>query len=57
VHRSQGRIRADVVHDKLIAMGFVGSARTTRRAMAEAKAGYGAGRRRMYRPWISEPGL
>lgn len=57
VARSEGRIRADVAHDKLVAMGFAGSARTTRRAVAEAKVAYRAGRRRVYRPWIPEPGL
>jgi hypothetical protein len=56
VDRSQGRIRADVVHAKLVAMGFDGVDRTTRRAVAEAKRAYAAGRRRVYRPWIAEPG-
>lgn len=31
VERSHGRVRADVVHDKLRALGFGGSERTTRR--------------------------
>lgn len=31
VDRSQGKIRADVAHDRLVAMGFAGSDRTTRR--------------------------
>jgi transposase len=57
VDRSSGRIRADVVHRKLAAMGYGGSERTTRRAVAEAKAGWRAGRRRTYRPWIPEPGM
>lgn len=56
VERSHGRIRADVVHDKLVGMGFEGTDRTTRRAVAEAKRNYNAGRRRVYRPWIAEPG-
>ena len=56
VERSQGRIRADVVHDKIVAMGFDGTDRTTRRAVAEAKKAYAVGRRRVYRPWIPEPG-
>ncbi|WP_257226446.1 IS21 family transposase [Rhodococcus opacus] len=50
VEASQGRIRADVVHDKLTAMGFDGTDRTTRRAVAELKASYRAGHRRKYRP-------
>ncbi|MDV7246361.1 MULTISPECIES: IS21 family transposase [Rhodococcus] len=57
VGRSNGRIRADVVHERLQAMGFTGGERTTRRTVAEAKAQYRAGRRRVYRPWVTEPGL
>jgi len=57
VDRSSGRIRADVVHRKLTAMGYGGSERTTRRAVAEAKAAWQAGHRRTYRPWIPEPGM
>jgi hypothetical protein len=57
VEHSKGRIRADVVHLRLIAMGFVGTDRTTRRAVAEAKTAWQAGNRRSYRPWIPEPGM
>jgi transposase len=57
VVRSQGRIRADVVHKRIAAMGFTGGERTTRRTVAEAKAQFRAGRRRIYRPWVTEPGL
>jgi transposase len=57
VDRSGGRIRADVVHRKLTAMGYLGSERTTRRAVAELKAAWRAGHRRTYRPWIPEPGM
>ena len=57
VERSRGRIRADVVHQRLVALGFTGSERTTRRAVAEARTAYKAGRRRVYRPWITEPGM
>lgn len=57
VVRSGGRVRADVVHRRITAMGFVGGERTTRRAVAEVKARYQAGRRRVFRPWIPEPGL
>ena len=57
VNRSSGRIRADVVHRKLTAMGYGGSERTTRRAVAEAKASWRAGHRRSYRPWVPEPGM
>ncbi len=57
VDRSKGRVRADVVHERLLAVGFGGDERTTRRAVAEAKARWDAGHRRTYRPWITEPGL
>ena len=57
VERSHGRVRADVVHDKLGALGFGGSERTTRRAVAHARRAYDAGHRRVYRPWIPEPGM
>jgi len=58
VERSNGKVRADVVHDDhLVPMGFGGDERTTRRAVAEAKANYRSGRRRTYRPWIPEPGM
>ena len=57
VERSRGRIRADVAFDKVAAMGFEGSDRTVRRAVAEAKEHYEAGRRRVYRPWVPEPGM
>jgi hypothetical protein len=57
VEASRGKIRADVAHDKLVAMGFTGSERSTRRAVAEVKTAYRAGRRRVHRPWVPEPGL
>lgn len=56
VEASAGRIRADVVHDKLTTMGYAASQRSTRRAVAEVKAAYRAGKRRVHRPWITEPG-
>ncbi len=37
VDRSRGKIHADVAHQRLVAMGYLGSDRTTRRAVAEAK--------------------
>jgi transposase len=57
VERSNGKIRADVVTGKLAVVGFGGSERTVRRAVAAVKANYRAGRRRVYRPWIAEPGM
>ena len=57
VDRSKGKIRADVAHEKLVRLGYTGSERTSRRAVAEAKAAYRAGRRRVHRPWVPEPGM
>ncbi len=57
VERSHGKVRADVVQDKLRALGFGGSERTARRAVAQAKKAYAAGHRRVFRPWIPEPGM
>src|SRR5216683_5445393 len=57
VERSKGKVRADKVHERLVTMGFAGDERTTRRAVAEAKARWRAGPCRAYRPWITEPGL
>ena len=52
VERSCGKIRAGRCHAKLKALGFEGSDRTVRRAVAEAKKSFAAGR-----PWIPEPGM
>ena len=57
VDRSRARIRADVCHQRLVAMGYVGSERTTRRAVAEAKRRWRAEHGRRTRPWVTEPGL
>jgi len=57
VDRSKGKVRADVAHDKIAAMGYGGSERTTRRAVAALKAAWHAGRRRVHRPWVPEPGM
>jgi len=57
VETSEGGVRADVVHERLVAMGFTGDERTTRRAVAMVKQGWRNGHRRQYRPWITEPGL
>ncbi|MET9603348.1 hypothetical protein [Streptomyces sp. NPDC006459] len=56
VEQSKVAIRADVVHEKLVKMGYRGSARSTRRAVNAAKTAWKAGKRRTYRPWIPEPG-
>jgi hypothetical protein len=57
VERSHGKVRADVAHETITAMGYAGSERTTRRAVAQLKAHRAAGRRRVFRPWIPEPGM
>ncbi len=57
VERSHGKIGADAVHKKIAAMGFDGTERTTRRAVAVARESWRSGHRRVYRPWIPEPGM
>src|SRR3954452_20866976 len=57
VDRSRGRIRADAAHQRLVAMGYLGSERTTRRAVAEAKRRWRVEHGRRTRPWVTEPGL
>jgi len=50
IERSNGKLRADVAHDKLVALGFTGSERTTRRAVAAVKKNYRPGRVRVLGP-------
>lgn len=57
IERSHGKLRADIAHDKLVALGYAGSERTTRRAVAAGKRSYRAGRTRVHRPWVTEPGM
>ncbi len=57
VERSSGKVRADVVHERLVAMGYSGSERTTRRVVAAVKRQRARTGHRIYRPWIPEPGL
>jgi hypothetical protein len=54
---TKGKIRADIAHDKLLALGYQGSERTTRRAVAAVRVAFKAGRVRVHRPWVSEPGM
>src|SRR5665811_929401 len=56
IERSHGKLRADVAHDKLLALSYSGSERTTRRAVAAVKKNYRLGRVRVHRPWVTEPG-
>jgi transposase len=57
VERSRGKIRADRAHERLVAMGYQGSERTTRRAVAQAKRAWRQEHGRLTRPWVVEPGL
>jgi len=57
VEASKAKIRSDVAHDRLVDLGYTGSERTTRRAVAIAKSAYRNGQRRIYRPWVPEPGM
>ena len=57
VDRSHGKIRADRAHGKLVALGYQGSPRTTRRWVAESKRRWRQKHGRRTRPWIPEPGL
>ena len=57
VDRSRAQIRADKAHGILVAMGYQGSYRTTRRAVAEAKRRWRNKHGRRTRPWIPQPGL
>lgn len=55
--RSNGRIRADVVHEKLLGLGYAGSERSTRRAVLQVRRAFKTGRVRVHRPWVTEPGM
>ena len=57
VDSSHGKVRADKVHEKLVALGYRGSDRSTRRAVEGVKRAYRLGHARVHRPWVTEPGL
>ena len=57
VDRSSGKIRADIAHGKLVALGYLGSPRTTRRWVAASKRRWRREHGRVTRPWTPEPGL
>jgi len=57
IERSGGRVRADIVHEKLRTMRYTGSERTTRRVVAALKEDYRRQNHRIYKPWITEPGM
>ncbi len=46
VERSKGKIRADVAHEKITAMGYAGSERTTRRSPRTNQPGMSGGHHR-----------
>ena len=54
---SKGKLRSDIAHTKLVALGYTGSDRSTRRAFARVRAAYRLGNTRVHRPWICEPGM
>lgn len=56
VSDSSGKVRARVVHRTIAGMGFAGSRRTTRTAVAAARKAYLKQNRRVFKPWITEPG-
>jgi hypothetical protein len=56
IEASKGKIRADKVHEKLLALGYEGSERSTRRAVAQVRAAWRLGHVRVHRPWVTEPG-
>ena len=43
VDQSNGKVRADVRHDKLVPLGYTGSARTTRRPVAARNKAFACG--------------
>jgi hypothetical protein len=57
VERSGGLVRADLVHQRIVAMGFEGAERTTRRVVAACKRDYRPVDGVSRRPLIPEPGL
>lgn len=50
VERSRGKLRAEVVHDRLRAMGFARNERTIRRAVAMVKTADSRNTRRGFCP-------
>ncbi len=57
VDRSHGKIRADKAHERLVALGYLGAPRTTRRWVAVSKRRWRREHGRVTRPWMPEPGL
>ena len=58
MEHSKGKIRADVAHEKLLAMGFTGfGADDPAGGRRRSRRHYQAGRVRVHRPWVTEPGM
>jgi hypothetical protein len=57
IEASKGKIRADKAREELLALGYEGSERSTRRAVAQVRAAWRLGHVRVRRPWITEPGM
>lgn len=53
---SSGKIRGDIVHQRIVALGYTGSVCTTRYALAKVKKQYRAAAARPHKPWVAEPG-
>ena len=57
VDRSRTKVRADKVHDHLVAMGFGGDKRSTHRAVAEARRPGRPGMGVASAPWVPGPAI
>ena len=58
VERSKGKIRADVALDKLVALGYHGIGADDPPGGRPGEGGiYGEAGVRVYRPWVTEPGM
>ena len=56
VAESGARVRGDVCFERLQGLGYRGSYRTVRRALAEIKRAFRKRNRRIFRPWLTRPG-
>ncbi len=55
VEKSEAQIRANVVHQRLLPLGYCGDERSTRRAVARFKTKWKLANQRVFWPWIPEP--
>ncbi|CAG4905846.1 hypothetical protein [Acidithrix sp. C25] len=56
VDKSKAKVRAKAIHVRLVALGYNGSIRSTRRAVATAKVAWRKSTQRIFWPWIAEMG-